>query len=396
MLPIQRVNTTVVLLVLVFVIVVGTGWILYVQLHTDEVSTQVSAGEIVRTLVVAHEDNRPFLSLVLFYHPKTHRAAVLDIPGNIGMVLTPLGRIDRIDAVFDGKNPQAFVTAVEEATGVSIAHWILFDTASLVDFIDLLGGLELFIINDYRDIDESEPVLLPTGSAVLDGDKAVQYLRLSGQAELELEQIGKRQAFVQALLRSIKNSGSFLQHPDVVKIRSKIVSSSLDERAQTALFTEFTRIDPERIVRRRVQGTVRSIDVEGTSRQLLFPHFEGQWLRQAVRQVEETLAKTEEEIGEDTAVTVEVLNGTASSGLARRTSELYEDFGFDVLRFSNAESNQIEHTLVIDRRGVGETAERAARVIEANRIVVDVLENTDVDVTLILGKDFDGTVVRSQ
>jgi polyisoprenyl-teichoic acid--peptidoglycan teichoic acid transferase len=392
----HRINITVVLLVLIVLVMAVTGWVLYTQLRTDEITTHVSSGEIVRLLVVAHEENQPFLSFLLFYHPETHRAAVLDIPGNTGMVLRPLGRIDRIDAVFDGSQPQAFTEAVEEAIGASVSHWMTFDADGFVDFINLLGGMELFVINDYRDMDESEPVLLPTGSALLDGEKAVEYLRLPGIGESELEEVGKRQTFVQALLKAIKNNETFLQHPDVQELRSRLVDSSLDDRAQTSLFGELARIDPERIIRRRVQGTLRDVDVEGVTRQLLFPHFEGQWLRQAVRQVDETLEKAEEEVGQESTVIMEVLNGTASSGLARRTSELYEDFGYEVLRFGNAESDQIEHTLVIDRRGIGETAQRVARVIEANRVVVDVVDSTDVDVTLILGRDFDGTVVRTR
>lgn len=398
--PTRRINATAILMTLIFIIIALTGWLIYTQLRTDAISSQVDSGEVVRTLFVAYDGERPFLTFLLVYHPGTRRAAMLDIPGNVGMVLQPLGRIDRIDTIFDGSDPTAFLRAVEETAGISIPHWIVMNEGELIDFIDLLGGMELFIINDYRDLEESEPVLLPTGSARLNGGKAVQYLRLAERGpallESELERVGRRQSFVQGLFRSIKESREFLRHPDVVEVRSGIVKSSLERRALTAFFDELAEVDPDRLVRRRIQGTVRDVDVEGTTKQLLFPHFEGQWLRQAVRQMETTLATPEEEIGEETLVTMEVLNGTSSSGLARRTSELYEDFGFEVLRFGNAESDQIEHTLVIDRRGIGETAERVARVIEADRIVVDVSDETDVDVTVILGRDFDGTTVRSR
>ncbi len=398
--PTRRINATAILMALICIIIALTGWLIYTQLRTDAISSQVDSGEVVRTLFVAYDEERPFLTFLLVYHPGTRRAAMLDIPGNVGMVLQPLGRIDRIDTIFDGSDPTAFRQAVEETVGISIPHWIVMNEGELIDFIDLLGGMEMFIINDYRDIEESEPVLLPTGSARLNGEKAVQYLRLaeSGPAmvESELERVGRRQSFVQALFRAIRESREFLLHPDVVDVRSGIVNSSLERRALTSFFNELAEVDPDRLVRRRIQGTLRDVDVEGTTKQLLFPHFEGQWLRQAVRQMESTLATPEEEIGEETLVTMEVLNGTSSSGLARRTSELYEDFGFEVRRFGNAESDQIEHTLVIDRRGIGETAERVARVIEAERIVVDVSDETDVDVTVILGRDFDGTTVRSR
>lgn len=393
-----RLNTTTVLVALVVIVIGVTGVMLYSQLRTDEVGTRIATEEIIRTLVVAYDESesQPFLSFVLLYHPGTERAAILDIPGNIGAVLRPLGRVDRIDTVFDPTDPTPFRTEVERAIGTGIPYTLVFSEAQLVDFIDLLGGMELFIINDYREVESADPVLLPTGNVRLDGEKAVQYVRIDDPIETELERIGKRQSFVQALLRSIRSSRRILTHPEVVEVRSRFIDANIEERSVTTLLNAFATIDPERVVLRRVQGTIRTVDVEGAPRQLLFPHFEGQWLKQAVQQVEQTLASTEEEIAEQVVITIEVLNGTATSGLARRTSELYEDYGFEVQRFGNAESNQIERTLVIDRRGVGDLAEQVAQVIQARRIVTEVQPGADVDVTLVLGRDFDGSVVRTE
>jgi len=88
-------NTTLVFLILVIVAVVVTVGLLYVQLRTDEISSAVGEGEILRVLFVAEEEGEPFLSFVLFFHPETERIAVLDIPGNVGAVLRPLGRVER-------------------------------------------------------------------------------------------------------------------------------------------------------------------------------------------------------------------------------------------------------------------------------------------------------------
>jgi anionic cell wall polymer biosynthesis LytR-Cps2A-Psr (LCP) family protein len=392
----RRLNTTAVLLVLVFLVIIVTGGILYVQLRTDDVSSRLVTGEVVRTLVIAHEEDDPFLSFVLFYHPETDRAAVLDIPGNLGGVIRSLSRVDRIDAVFDHESPDLFRAEVEQFIGASIPFTLVMSERQLIDFIDLLGGVDLFIINDYRELDGNDPILLPTGNVRLDGQKAVQYVRHEDEVETELERIGKRQAFVQSLLRSVRRNARFLTHPNVVEVRSDLVETRLDNRAQTTLFSAFGRIDPERIVRRRVQGTTRAVEVEGVMHQLLFPHFEGQWLKQAVQQVEQTLASTEEEMTEQVVVSLEILNGTTRSGLARRTAELYEDYGFEIRRFGNAESDQIEHTLIVDRRGIGDLAQQTAQVIRGQREVTEVQPAADVEVTVILGRDFDGSVVRTQ
>lgn len=392
----RRTNATIVILILVFLAVGATIGVLYLQLRTDEISSSAAEGEILRVLVVAAEENEPFLSFVLFYHPETNRVATLDIPENVGAVLQSLGRVDAIASVYDAAEPEAYQEAVESLTGVSMAGRIVLSREGLVDFIDLIGGVELFIVSDYRQVDDQNPVMLPAGNVVLDGRKAVDYLRLEDENETELERTGRRQAFTQSFLRAIRDEAELLQNPEVLGVRDRIVSTDLDRRALTSLFGALAEMESERLVRRRVQGTVRTVDVDGTSRRLLFPHFEGQWLKQSVQQIETTLASADEDPGTAILVSMEVLNGTSSAGLARRTSQLYEDFGFDVRRFGNADSNQIEHTVVIDRRGTRELAQRVAQVIEAERIVTELAPDSDVDVTLILGRDFDGTLVRSE
>jgi polyisoprenyl-teichoic acid--peptidoglycan teichoic acid transferase len=388
-------NTTLVFLILVIVAVVVTVGLLYVQLRTDEISSAVGEGEILRVLFVAEEEGEPFLSFVLFFHPETERIAVLDIPGNVGAVLRPLGRVDSISRVFDATDIAPYRREVESLTGRSISATVVLSRAQLVGLVDLLGGLELFIVTDYQSMEEEVLIMLPAGNVVLDGEKAVDYLLVQDEAESELERTGRRQAFVQALLRELRAGSDLLQHPEVLDVRDRLLNTRLDRRARTSLFAALEGMDVERLIRRRVQGTVRTVSVEGQSVPLLFPHFEGQWLKQSVDQIELTLAGNDVESEGRLVVSVEILNGTSSAGIARRTSQLYEGFGFEVRRFGNAESDQVEHTIVIDRRGEGTQAGRVAQVIGAQRIVSEVTPNSDVDVTLILGRDFDGTVVRT-
>mgnify|MGYP006303594947 FL=1 len=130
--------------------------------------------------------------------------------------------------------------------------------------------------------------------------------------------------------------------------------------------------------------------------ELLFPHFEGEWLRQSVRQVRENLASIDAVRDEAIVVRLEILNGTTVSGLARRTKELYENYGFDVVSFGNAESNDVEETVILNRSDDPGIADRVADIIGADIVRAEREEGIEysVDATIILGKDFDGTIVR--
>lgn len=390
----QRFSVAFFLLLIVMAIAV-TGSLLYLRLRTDDVATTLETEDTLRLLVVTHEDGKPVLSFLLFFNPDTKRAAVLDIPPDVGGVMRSLGRVDEIGGTFDPDSPDDFLREVEHLTDLDVPYRLVFSRDQMAGFIDLLGGLEMFVITDYRELNGDDPVLLPSGNVHLDGEKSIQFLTVSIEGESDLEVIGRRQTFVQSFLRALREQSEFLRHPDVVPVRRDLYDANFDVRAQNTLIEALQDLDSQRLVRRRVQGTYRTVVVEGEAKRLLFPHFEGQWLKQSVRQIEQSLATMDEVESDTIVIAVEILNGTGTSGLARRTSELYEDYGFEVVRFGNAESNQVEHTIVVDRRGEGDLAERVAQVIRAERIVSEVQPETDVDVTLILGRDFDGSIVRT-
>jgi hypothetical protein len=97
-------------------------------------------------------------------------------------------------------------------------------------------------------------------------------------------------------------------------------------------------------------------------------------------------------------VTVEVLNGTATPGLAARAREVFLSYDLDVPQPRNADNDGYEYTLVIDRAGAVETAQRVAEIINCTRVQSRPDEGTDrgMDVTVILGRDFDGRTCTQQ
>ena len=88
-------------------------------------------------------------------------------------------------------------------------------------------------------------------------------------------------------------------------------------------------------------------------------------------------------------IVVEVLNGTKRSGLARTATRLIRQQGLDVVFFGSADSaSQTDSTRIIVRRGKRGPAEIVAKALGAGRIevVLDTLRR--VDVSVILGADY--------
>ena len=383
-----------IIVALIILIIAGTVGVLHSQLRSDEITTAVENEEMIDVLLVIDAAEDILLIEALMYHPETGKSALVHVPANTGAIIESLDRVDRIDTLYRIGEMDDFRAEVEKLLGAPLPFYLVIDRQGLSDLVDLIEGVEVFMATNYGPTDGEPAVMLPAGNVVLDGAKVHDYLAFEDPGETEVEQIDRRQSFVRRLLASIGEKADYLAHRQVTPYFVDSVESNMDRRSLVTLAQSLSGLDVNRSISRRVQGNNRLVEIAGSRDTLLFPHFEGQWLRETVRQVRDSLATDETIRDENVIITLEILNGTTVNGLARRTRELYESFGFDVLSFANADSTGIEHTVVIDRGGDMELAERAAEIIRAERVVSDVTPGSEVDVTIILGRDFDGTYVR--
>lgn len=389
-------DRSIIFLVLIVLIVGATAAVVYVQVRTDVVSEMVDAGNEIAVLVVVEHEERPLFTEVFIYNPVTARGAFFDVPGDIGSIIGALNRVDRIDTVYRQGDIEAYRRTVERLLGMEIPFYLTADVEGISSLVDLTEGVRLFLDAGMVPDEESPQLRLPAGNVVLDGAKAATYLLEYAVAGSGGERVDRNQYFLQSLFERLGERAEYLNHSRVQQYVDAAVETNLDARALRRLLEELGRLDTERMVYRRVQGNYRRVETDGTPQELLFPHFEGQWLRQTVRQVRESLASEMEVFEDNASITLEILNGTRVNGLARRTQDLLEGYGFNVVRIGNAESSDVEYTLVIDRTGNIRLAERVAGVLQGQRVFTDqsLDEEREARVTVILGRDFDGTVVR--
>ncbi len=99
-----------------------------------------------------------------------------------------------------------------------------------------------------------------------------------------------------------------------------------------------------------------------------------------------------------TDVWVEVLNGNGVSGVAGDYTEYLRDKGFDVQRTNNADNFSYEQTLVIDRSDNHKKAIAVAQAlhIDTSRVQTDIDQSLQLDVTVILGKDYNALSVYEE
>ena len=381
-----------VILGLIIAIVLGSAVFGYLELRTDPLSERLKKGQPLTFLFAVSGDRDYRFFEVFQYHPTTHRGAVLFLPGNVGSIIESLKKVDRIDVLYRYGSIGALKAKVEQLTGLAIPFHFELQEQDVVALVDLLGGLELFIPNPVEAADAGRPVLLPSGSVVLDGDKVRDYIAYHDPLEPETDQVGRKQKFLQSTLKALGESDLVQGKAGFTALR-RFLATNLSPRSLNAFVRELQKLESEKLIFQRVLGSERTVD----GQELLFPHFDGQLLKEIVKQTADTIASAEPAAGEELTVALEILNGTAVAGLAKRAASVFQSFGYEIVALGNAENDEYLNTVVLDRKGRLESAQKAAELIRCPRVYSRLAEGGDlaIDVTLILGKDFDGRYCKN-
>jgi hypothetical protein len=92
----------------------------------------------------------------------------------------------------------------------------------------------------------------------------------------------------------------------------------------------------------------------------------------------------------DSRVRVQVLNGSQQPGLARLATDQVRAAGFDVVSIGNARTS-VKHSVVVDRTGRREIAERVAAALAITSVETRVDSALYLEVTVILGPEWKPT-----
>ncbi|MGA9118252.1 MAG: LytR C-terminal domain-containing protein [Bacteroidota bacterium] len=94
--------------------------------------------------------------------------------------------------------------------------------------------------------------------------------------------------------------------------------------------------------------------------------------------------------GAGTAIQLDVLNGCGSAGAGSEITTYLRARGYDVVDLRNYKTFDVHETLVIDRTGNKENAERVAYALGVGKdnILQQINPDYYVDVTVVIGKDY--------
>ena len=385
-------------LILIFIVLIVLSVVMALSLRSNAIDEPLKNDSVIKVLFVMEDRNQVLFTDVFLYYPLSQRGALINILGNTGAIFQSIGRVDRIDAIYSERGIETYKKEIENLIDMPIPFYIVLHREQFGELTDMLGGMKIFVSApiDVRS-DDGERWLLPSGAVTLDGDKINTYLTYEKPDESETDLQDRRQNVMLAFLSALNRNTEIMFSKKTFHLYEKRMESNISGKNLERLFAELSHVDAERIVPQAITGSRRLVD----GKVLLFPFYDGQLIKDVVRQTSSALIALDEN-SVNRIYVLEIQNGTAVQGLARNTAVLMQGAGYDVLSTMNADRNDYEKTIIINHIGNEEIAKNIGDFIHCTNIVnEDVLSEQaageasfNVDFTIILGKDFDGRYVK--
>jgi len=185
----------------------GKDRITFLLMGVDSNDVKKSKGTRTDTMILCKVDK------------STGKISMLSIPRDTKAFIRGRNGEEKINHAHAYGGPELSVKAVKDLLGIDLEYYVKVDYKIVKEFVDIIGGVEIDVPMDMKYSDPTaEPPLyidLKAGLQVLDGDKALQFLRFrKGYADQDLGRIRSQQQFIKSAIKQalkIENVGKIPQ-----------------------------------------------------------------------------------------------------------------------------------------------------------------------------------------
>lgn len=182
--------------------------------------------------------------------PRDTRA---DIPGH---------RTFKVNAAYAWGGLETAKQTVENLLGITIDRVVLVRLEGFKRIVDLLGGVEIDIEKDMHYVDRKQKLYihLKKGYRLLDGEKAMQYVRFRHDPLGDLGRIQRQQKFLKALAAKMFQWQEIDKLPELTRQIMEQIETDMTTREVLHLARFGKDLPPERIFMGVLPGQPQNID----------------------------------------------------------------------------------------------------------------------------------------
>lgn len=299
----------------------------------------------------------------------------------------------KINATFAYGGPSLTIRTIESMTGLRIDHYMEVNFVGFMRIVDALGGVP-FCTEKAID-DPKSHLVLPAGNHVFDGVTAVKYVRSRYfDPTGDLGRMARQQKFVGAMLRKATSSGVLFNPVRLVSFINAALSTvktdpDLNRDVLVTMATQLRNLDPARVTFVTVPLSDVYYNANGVTAAVLWNPRLSKELWNKLRNDLPLVEKVElPEVMPD-KIKVQVLNGTATVGMASTASAGLKASGFLIAKDPANTQPTEKTTVVYDPRKEASVATIRLALPDATFVAT---EGHGPIFTITVGSDF--TVVK--
>ncbi|MEV4468909.1 MULTISPECIES: LCP family protein [Nonomuraea] len=258
-------------------------------------------------------------------------------------------RRDMINSAYNSGGIACTISTIETLTGIRVNHFVEVDFSGFKNIVDALGGIEICLKSGVND--KASKLVLPPGKSLLNGEKALGYVRLRKYGDgSDIQRIKRQQIFLSKVVAKATSSelltdvgrlrdfiaaaaGSVTMDPELANDTEQLIQIALSAKEMTANGVKFTTVpwvpDPE--------DTNRVVWKQPDANELFTSIKTDTEVTKTAEAGADTPAKPKAKIKPE-QVRVQVLNGTKTVGKAREVADELAKQGFTVVGLGNYEA----------------------------------------------------------
>ncbi len=198
------------------------------------------------------------------YNFDTGEATLLSIPRDTRTYIRTRKNEDKINHAHAFGGPNLSVDAVRDLLGINLDFYVTVDYRAVKEIVNEIGGVDIYVPRNMYYTDPTAGaelyINLEEGQQILDGDKALQFLRFRSYPEGDLGRVEAQQSFMKALAKQLLQTSTLLKLPSLANTYFEYVDTNISLGTVLKGITSIGNVNFDNLETVTLKGEYQTID----------------------------------------------------------------------------------------------------------------------------------------
>lgn len=347
-------------------------------------------------LLLGSSQNMTDTIMIFKYNPKTQQAYLISVPRDTytGYNKANATASDKINCLYLKGDPNRTLNAVNRVTGLDLKYYVIVDTEALKALVDTIGGVYFDVPIDMKYTDKKQDLYinLKAGYQLLDGDKAEQVVRFRHNqdgssydfeyGDNDTGRMKTQRNFLKAVMQQTLTPTNIFKIGEFINIAQTYIKTNIPMDIMKQYIAPAVNFNVDNLE----TGTIPGINEKCN----------GVWVFIAdkyktnnyLKEMNTKLSGIDEIPEEDLKnIKIEILNGSGKTSTLNEVKTLLTNAGFTITK--TGKTNSTKNTSIINKTQISENILTSIQaLLESGEFSTSSASESSVDITIILGKDY--------